>query len=842
LPAGDFFSTGSPKSRIILDSQRRLSTHDLSAELKRDLELEIAHLLLMDVVGYSTLLVNEQIELIQELNQIVRSTESFRAAETNGKLIRVPTGDGMALLFFRSPEEPVRCAIEISQALRDYPHIQLRMGVHSGPVNEVTDVNDRSNIAGAGINVAQRVMDCGDAGHILLSKHVADDLVQYRHWQPYLHDLGECEVKHGLRLHLVNICKDGVGNPQMPQRLKRRGRWKQILGSAQPVIPPRWSKVTLVFVLLLSAIAVVVSSALFFRHAFETRTQSVSEGVAGSMPVLEKSIAVLPFENLSDEKQTDYFANGVQDEILSDLAKVADLKVISRTSAMQYKSTPARNLREIAKALGVAHVVEGSVQRMGNRVRVSAQLIDARTDAHLWAEHYDRELSDVFAIESELAEKIVVKLKARLSPQEKAAIEEQPTHDLIAYDLYLRARDLVDAIVFTATQNESLLEATRLLESAVARDPTFLRAYYQLARAQDILYFVGFDHSPARLALANAAVQKILSLRPASGEAHLALAQHLYCGYRDYGRAREELAAGQNALPNEPLALVLSAFIDRRQGRWEESTKELERALELDPRNIFILQQVSLGYEYLRRFKEMAGVLDRVIEIAPKDVSTRAQRALVDLLSRADTRPLHAAVQSILTEDPHAALIISANWIYLALCERDAPSAKRALAVLPPDGFHEQGIPFPHPYCEGIVSRLGGDTANARAAFIRARAEAEKIIREQPDYAEELCVLGMIDAALGKKEEAIREGRRAVQLLPVSKDSYAGVKVIEYLAIIYAWTGEKKLALDEVTKLAQVPSDLNYGELRLHPYWDPLRGDPRFEKIVASLAPAANKP
>ena len=581
----------------------------------------------------------------------------------------------------------------------------------------------------------------------------------------------------------------------------------------------------------IAVVAAALSVGLFLLGRYTVHTSGGPE----ELPA--KSIAVLPFENLSAEKANAFFADGVQDEILTDLAKVADLKVISRTSVMQYKSGAERNLRDIAKALGVAHVVEGTVQRAGDRVRVSAQLIDARTDTHLWAEHYDRELADVFRIQSEIAEKVVTQLKAKLSPLEKAAIEETPTHDLAAYDLYLRARDLVDAIAFTAGGRENLLEATRLLDNAIARDPSFLGAYCHLARAHDIIYFLGIDHTPARLASADAAVQAALRLRPNAGEAHLALAQHLYWGYRDYDRAREELAIAQRVLPNEPLALVLAGYIDRRQSRWDESTQELERALELDPRNLFILQQISYSYEYLRRFKDVAAVLDRVVSINPNDITTRAQRAYVDLEWRGDVQPLHAAIESIITQDAKAAPSVSDRWILLAFCERDKAAAERALAVMPGDACHDAGIPFPHAWCEAMVCRLRGDNAAAHSAFMRARAEVEEIVRNEPTYAEALCVLGMIDAALGKRGEAVREGQRAVELLPITKDSLNGALLIQYLAITCAWAKEKDLALEQLAIAARIPSDVSYGHLRLHPYWDPLRGDPRFEKIVTSLAP-----
>jgi TolB-like protein/class 3 adenylate cyclase/Tfp pilus assembly protein PilF len=808
-----------------------------SAELKPDLQLEIAHVLLIDVVGYSKLLVDEEIELLQELKHIVHETESFRAAEASGKLIRVPMGDGMALLFFRSPEEPVRCALEISRTLQDHPHIQVRMGVHSGPVNQVRDVNDKTNIAGPGINIAQRVMDCGDAGHILLSGHVAEDLAEYRHWQPHLHDLGECEVKHGLKLHLVNLYKDNLGNPHLPDKLKRR-RWKQASGAVHPITAPRWPKIVLIVALLVSAIALVISSLIFFHRASSpTTTLGLPEAAADAVTrIAEKSIAVLPFENLSDEKENAYFADGVQDEILTGLARVADLKVISRTSVMQYKSGVTRNLREVAKELGVAHVLGGSVQRTGGRVRVSAQLIDARTDTQLWAERYDRDVADVFAIESELAGKIVAQLKSKLSPQEKAAIEERPTADLAAYDLYTHAKSLIDNALLSE-MNKYLFEAVRLLDEAVKRDPSFFLAYYELAGAHDLIYQSGFDHTPARLALADAAIQSLRRLHPDAGETNLALARHLYWGYLDYDRARQELTAAQQALPNNALAFLLAAYIDRRQGRWEESTRNFEHASGLDPRNVVILQQLSLNYENLRHYADMAAILDRALTRAPKDVALRVQRGAVALSWHADPKPLHATIQAILAENPNAVALLAGEWLRLALYERDPAAAQRALAAMPPDGCYDAAIPFPNAWCEGLADRMRGDQPATRAAFTNARNELEKILHDEPDYALALSALGVVDAALGNKEDAIREGRRAVELMPVSKNSIEGPLLIQYLALIYAWTGEKDRAFKRLDEASKLPSYLSYGQLRLHPIWDPLRGDPRFDKIVASLAP-----
>ena len=811
-----------------------MNPQDTPAEPTPDLQLEIAHLLLIDVVGYSKLLVNEQIELLQELKQIVRSTESFRAAEARGELIRVPTGDGMALAFFHSPEEPARCALEISRALQDHPNIQLRMGVHSGPINRVTDVNEKTNIAGPGINVAQRVMDCGDAGHILLSAHVAEDLCQYRHWQPVLHDLGECEVKYGLRLHLFNLYKDGLGNPQVPEKLRPGRRRPASAISVRPVTALRWPKAALAIAFLVAAVALVISSLIFFNRG---RPTSVARAVSALAAIPEKSIAVLPFENLSNDKENAYFADGVQDEILTGLSRVADLKVISRTSVMHYKAGLQRNLREVAADLRVAHVLEGTVQRADGRVRVNAQLIDARTDSHLWAERYDRDVADVFAIESELAGKIVAQLQAQISPSVKAAIEQKPTADLVAHDLYIRAKTLVATAVFSTPEQESLSEAVRLLNQAIERDPAFALAYYQLVRAHDLLYFGGTDHTPARLTLADSAIQSLTRLRPDSGEAHLALANHLYLGYLDYDHAREELKLAQQSLPNDPLVFEILGYIDRRQGRWAESTKNLERAIELDPQNRGFLKQLADSYVCLRQYADAERVLDRVIALAPKDSSMRAYRASIELEWHADPHPLSSTIRAIIAEDSREAQNIAELWLKVSLCERDFDGARRALAALPIAGCYYDTIPFPRSWCEGVAARMRGDTAAAHAAFAKTRAETAKLIADQPDYAEALCVLGMADAALGNKEDAIREGRRAVELTPVSKNAIAGPSLIECLALIDAWTGEKDLALHQLAVAVSTPGFLSYGELRLHPYWDPLRGDPRFEKIVASLAP-----
>ena len=560
-------------------------------------------------------------------------------------------------------------------------------------------------------------------------------------------------------------------------------------------------------------------------------------------PAPEKSIAVLPFESLSRDSDNALFADGVQDEILSNLARIADLKVIGRTSVMRYRSDTARDLRRIGQQLGVANVLEGSVRRSGNHVRVNAHLIDVRTQRELWAQTYDRDLVDVFALQTEIAANIASQLKINLSPEEKAAIEEKPTADLVAHDLYIRAKTLIVTSGFSTPQLESLSEAVPLLNEATERDPKFALAYYQLAQAHDQFYFGGIDHTPARLAKADVAIQALTRLRPDSGEAHLALAKHLYWGYLDYDRAREQLKLAQKNLPNDPVVFEILGFIDRRQGRWTESTKNLERAIDLDPQNGGFVKQLADSYICLRRYADAGRILDRAIAVDPKDASMRAYRAAIELYWHADPRPLRSTVESILAEDPVAGENIAQLWLQGSLCERDGDSAERALTALPITGCYDNQIPFPRSWCAGIVARTRGDEAAARAAFTTARNEAAKLVATEPEYPEALGALGVIDAALGNKEDAIRRGRRATELMPVGKNSIDGHLLIKHMAAIYAWTGESDLALQQLAVATGLPGFLSYGELRLDPCWDPLRSDPRFEQIVASLAPqVAPKP
>ena len=798
-------------------------------ELSSDSKFEIGHVLFIDIVGYSKLLIEEQKERLGQLTEIVLGTAQVRDS-TDEQLVRLPTGDGMALVFRHSAEEPARCALEIAEALRKHPEIPVRMGIHSGPVSEVTDVSGRSNIAGAGINMAQRVMDCGDAGHILLSQHVADDLVQYRQWAPRLRDLGECEVKHGVRLHLVNLYAEPLGNPEVPEK------FRQIAAPApmpSPVVKPKrmpWHEIVIALLL----VAAVIAAAFFYLR------KGAAPGATATVP--EKSIAVLPFENLSSDKENAFFTDGVQDQILTNLAQIADLKVISRTSVMHYKSGAPRNLREIGQQLGVAHVVEGSVQRAANKVRVNAQLIDARNDAHLWAQTYDRDLADVFAIQSEIAKAIADQLQAKLSPNEKKAIEQPPTTDLAAFDLYSRAKSLLLTASFSATSEPDLRKAIELLDEAVKRDPSFFDAYCQLAYAHEYLYAVrGSDHTPARLALAEAAVQAATRLRPDAAETHLARAQYLYYGLRDYAGALAELEIARRALPNDPRLFELTGYILRRRGQQEEGLQNLERAVELDPRNFYTLQQIALSYQFLGRYAEAIAALDRALAIVPDNVETRANRGLYYLCWKADTRPLHQTIDAILAQGPGAIASAADSWFFCALAERDPAAAERALVALGDNPCWGEGaISLSRSFGEGLLARMTKDEARARTAFEAARAQQEKIVQAQPDYGPTLCVLGLIDAALGRKDLALDEGRRAIALTPLEKDVSNGSRVLQYFAITAAWAGEKELALQQLEAGLRAPVAslmLSYGALKLLPFWDPLRGDPRFEKIVASLAP-----
>jgi serine/threonine protein kinase/tetratricopeptide (TPR) repeat protein len=561
---------------------------------------------------------------------------------------------------------------------------------------------------------------------------------------------------------------------------------------------------------------------------------SKSELVRHPLPT---GIAVLPFENLSVQREDGTaFVDGVQDDILTKLARIADLKVISRTSVMEYRDKP--NVRQIGNDLRVSHVLEGSIGRIGTRFHMNAQLIDTRTDTHVWVEQYDRDLNELFAIQSEIAQKIAGQLRAKISPTEKLAIERKPTADLVAFELYSRA------ISLTPTSRgggaDSGQQAIDLLNEALARDPSFFEAYCALALADDQIYFFGFDHTPARLASAEAAIQEAFRIRPNAGEAHLARANHLYNGYLDYDGALAELEVARQTLPNDPRIFRLTGYIQRRQGHWEGSTRYLERALELDPRNITTLANLGDSYGSLRRYAEQKSTFDRILTIEPNYLAAKAMRAFVEVNWKADTGPLRQLIDDIRARNPAAMSQIAPWWLECALAKRDVTAAREALLASDKGPSGVDAVHFPRPFVEGVIARMANDEHNAQLAFAVAHAEQEKTVQAQPDYGPAWCVLGVIDAALGRKEDALREGRRAVELLPVEKDSVNGLHMIEHLAMIAAWVGEKDLACEQLAKAIRYPmypSAVSYGELKLMPWWDALRGEPCFEKIVASLAP-----
>jgi TolB-like protein/Tfp pilus assembly protein PilF len=549
--------------------------------------------------------------------------------------------------------------------------------------------------------------------------------------------------------------------------------------------------------------------------------------------VAERSVAVLPFENLSADPEEAFRAVGVQDQIQNDLAKIADLKVISRNSVIQYRPEVKRNLREMADALGVAYAVEGSIQRAADRVQVRAQLTNARTGTRIWRKSYDGALDDGFAIESKIAEAVADELGARLSAAEKETIEEKPTDKPQAYERYIRAGILLDGIALDARSADLRYQAVHLLELAVAQDSKFLLAYCRLGFAHQGLYFNGYDHTPLRLARATEAVQTALRLGPERGEPHLAAGLLYYYCYRDYDRARSELAIARRLLSNEPLVYATLGWIDRRQGQWQDHLRNMNRALELDPRNVFILHQVAGTYQILRRYNNLMATFDRALAVTPNDAVARVARGLAELDSNATVQAGQLAVQQVLANDPGAGVKIVDRWFNIALCARDANDAKRALGSMLQEGITwGANVRTPRSFCEGLAARVFGDNEAAMNAFADAREEMETVLKKQPDYAEAISVLGMIDAALGRKEDAIREGRRAVELLPVTKDVMTGSELLRNLALIYAWTGEKELALDQIAAALQGPGHITYGQLRLHPWWDSIRDDPRFDKLV----------
>src|SRR5438552_987183 len=671
--------------------------------LSSDIQLEIAHVLFIDIVGYSKLLIDEQRELQQQLNQVVRNTAQFRTAETAEKLVRLPTGDGMALVFFTSPEAPVQCALQISDALQNHPQLRLRMGINTGPVSGVADVNDRSNVAGAGINIAQRVMDMGDAGHILVSKRAAEDLIQYRQWQAHLHDLGEFEVKHGVKISVVNLYTEKAGNPQLPEKLKQLSR-KQATA--------RRFKRMLIAALLLFALALPLGTLLLLRYG-----SAKMPGGGAAEAILKKSIAVLPFANMSEAKENAFFADGIQDDILTSLAKIDGLRVISRTSVMGYRSDVARNLRDIGKALGVANVLEGSVRREGNRVGVNVQLIDALHDRHLWANRYDRTIADSLGLQGELATEIAKALSATLSPDEKARVETKPTENPEAYVFYLRANQI-------ERNPDTLLEdyktAEQLYMQAVALDPNFALAHARLASTcGGIFHF--YEPLDSWKTKARSEAELALRLQPNLAEAHLAVGQCAYWIDEDYERALVEFGTAAVLAPSDGEVGQLIASIERRQGKWEESLETFDTAQKIDPQNPNIVRNLLFTNTAMRRWPEASRVAERFRAMAPASLVAKTQSGYVDFWWKGSTALLKSLVSEIPT-DPDGE-ITSVKWA-VAMIGRDYTEAKRVLDSSPLTEFsYTNAGSTPKSFFEACILLAQGDSENAQKLCEAARAD-----------------------------------------------------------------------------------------------------------------------
>jgi TolB-like protein/Tfp pilus assembly protein PilF len=784
------------------------------AEVKEQIRLEVAHVLFIDVVRYSKLSINEQRAVVDELTTIVRGSDQYQKAEAADRLIKIPTGDGMALVFYTSQEAPAQCAIEISGALKAHPRLQVRMGVHSGPVSGVIDVNGHANLAGAGINMAQRVMACGDAGHILVSKHVAEDLEEYEHWRPLLHDLGTCEVKHGMRVGIANLYADQVGNPQLPKKFQALKKHSARL---------RWVGTTAA---LLALAAIITAITMFSRYR-----------VRSTLAPPEKSIAVLPFENLSEDKANAYFADGIQDEILTRLSKIADLKVISRTSTQRYKSAP-ENLPEIGKQLGVAHILEGRVQKSGDAVRVNVQLIKAANDSHLWADTFDRKLTDIFSVESEVAKAIADQLRAKLTGREEQIIAAKPTDNPEAYDVYLRG------LATPTNTTAALLGAQKDLREAVRLDPKFAVAWALLSNVDAVGYLtLTLQPTVALREEARQAADTALALQPNLGEAILAKGFYHYACLKDYETAVRYFEQARQLLPNSSKIPESLAYVARRQGEWDRSESYFNEAERLDPRNVELLIQPALSYIMFRRFPEALRKLDQVLNITPDDVDTLVVKAGIAQaegdLSRAAAllAPLH----------PNAGDASSLETqVYQAILERrPAPIIPRLKEILakpdPALGYNNGELRF----WLGWAQEVAGDHAAAQQSWRQARSELEPFLSEQPENLALVGDLAFVCMGLGDKTAAFALTERATATVSIEKDAVFGPTPIEILARVAAGTGEPDRAIAALQKLLSIPYagplatqnvPLTPALLRLDPMFDPLRNDPRFQKLAGSEA------
>src|ERR1700693_1403967 len=778
-----------------------------------DLKFEIGHVLFIDSVGYSKLLINEQSDQIQKLKEVVRGTDQVRLAEAEGKLLRLPTGDGGALVFRNSPEAPVLCALEIAKALKSHPELRVRMGIHSGPVNEITDLNAQANIAGAGINIAQRVMDCGDAGHILLSKHVADDLEHYPRWQPHLHSLGECEVKHGTRLGLVNLYSDGVGNPRLPKKFealrKHRNR-------------ARWAAV---------AIAVLVLGVIGIAFLFVLRRP-----IGSALSVAEKSVAVLPFENLSEDKANAYFADGIQDEILTKLASIADLKVISRTSTAKYKSKP-EDLKTVSQQLGVANIVEGTVQRAADKVRVNVQLIDARADSHLWAKTFDREIKDVFAVESEVSQEIADALQAKLSPNETNTLATAPTKDPEAYDSFLKG-EYEEREAESSLKPEPFDQAAAWYRQAIDRDPKFALAMARLVESRMSRRWFLKSLTDAELPEVKSMAEQALALAPDLADAHIALGEFYYYGHRQYDQALSEFQRAVQLQPNNVRALEYCAYIHRRQGQLELALSELAKCAQQNPRDDALAAQIGATNSGLRMWRETTQSLERSLALNPNSVIGMRLLIFNCLNATGDIKEARRILASFPPDAPLTGNFLSgsvSNVIgaraYLSVVERNFAAAMKVWEkeITDPAGNRER-------LCARVaIHVLAGDAAGAQTEAEKARVLVEARLRERPEDTSPLTQLSWIYLALKRNADALKVARQAVSLFPPEKDATQGAAYATGLAEIEARTGETDEAVKSLRWLlsGRAGGFVSIRLLKIDPVWDPIRNDPGFQQLLA---------
>lgn len=620
-------------------------------DVNRETQLEIGHVLFLDVVGYSKLSVDDQHDLLAALNTIVRNSKSFLEAEQSGQLMRVPTGDGMALVFFSTPEAPLRCAVEVARSLKEKSSIEVRMGIHSGPVSKVSDVNDRSNVAGAGINIAQRVMDCGEAGHILLSKHVAEDLEHYRYWQPYLHDLGTVEVKHGLRLGVVNFYGDDIGNPALPPKLPI---------PAQPSATSTKRKKGLIA--LTAACVLILAGAIIYK-ALPLRTQALA---ASGL----HSLAVLPLKNLSGDPAQDYFADGVTDSLTTDLAHIHSLRVISFQSVQRYKGEQRKKLPQIAQELNVDGLVEGSVQKVADTVMINAQLIEAASDRHVWAERYTRKARDILDTQNEIVRAITEAIKAELRPSEEKRLAVARPLDPEAQSHYFLGR-----FNFGKATEVGLHQGISEFQEAIAKEPRFAAAYAGIASCYSAL---SSQYIAPRQAMPEAekAARKALELDPELAEAHAAIGYIDLFYHWDRSEGERELLKAIEVSPSYSTAYLNYGLLLLTQSRFDESLVQLRKAQELEPTSAMISFQTEWALFLAGRYRETVAQCEHTLSLEPNMPGSYSDMGLAYLYLDEKEKAL-AALKKAADIDFMSAT--ATNYAYGLAVSGDKEEAERVL-------------------------------------------------------------------------------------------------------------------------------------------------------------------